>query len=249
MVMSQCHDSYETDPLKAARYPVLVRDVMTSTPISIEPTATVKDIAHTMLAHDVRFVPVMDVGGTLVGVVSESDVICRECPTARHHALAGFVDRMFRHDHAWMDKSEGITAEEIMTTDIVSCTPTEPAMVVARRLLSEDLRVLPVIDHGQLVGVVSRHDVLRLLDRPDPEIRGRIERLLASPLWAPEGHHVEFKVADGIVGLSGTVRFPSDAEVVVSEISRLPGVISVENHLSAENPEPRSSLLRDTDWR
>jgi osmotically-inducible protein OsmY len=88
-----------------------------------------------------------------------------------------------------------------------------------------------------------------MFDRPDHEIRRRIGRMLRNPLWAPEGHHVQAEVIDGVVKLAGTVRYPSDALVVVSEISEVPGVISVENHLSAELAEPSPSYLRDTDWR
>lgn len=247
--MTQCHDTYETDPLASERYPILVRDVMTEDAISVEPTATIKDIAHVMLARDVRAVPVVDIGDVLVGIVSEADVICRECPTARHHTLGGFVDRLLGHGPGWMQKAEGVTAEEIMTTSMISCTPTEPVPVVARRMLAEDIRVLPVVSDGRLVGVVSRHDLLKMFDRPDQEIRHRIGRMLRNPLWAPDGHHVEVEVIDGVVRLSGTVRYPSDALVVVSEISEVPGVISVENQLRAELAEPSPSYLRDTDWR
>lgn len=233
--MTQCHDDYETDPLVSARFPILVRDVMTQTAIKVDPTATVKEIAHVMLSHDVRALPVVDIGDVLVGLVSEADVICRECATARHHTLGGFVDRLIGHGPGWADKADGITAEEIMSIPVISCTPTEPVAVAARRMLAEEVRILPVVKDGKLVGVVSRHDMLRMFDRPDPEIRARIDRLLADPLWAPEGHHVHTVVVDGVVKLTGTVRDPRDAWVVVSEIGEVPGVIAVENHLSAES--------------
>lgn len=70
-------------------HPRVVRDLMTSNPVTVEPGATVKDIAHIMLEHDVRCVPVIDIGEQLVGVVSEADLLCREgYPTVRNHHLA-----------------------------------------------------------------------------------------------------------------------------------------------------------------
>src|SRR5581483_7437398 len=179
--MSQCHDTYQRDPLSTAHIPPRVSDIMTAAPVTVEPTATVKEIAAKLLDHDIRAVPVVDIGDRLVGLVSEADIICRECPTVRRHTLGGFVDRVLGNDHDWSGKAQGITAGEIMTTEVVACAPSEPVTVIARRMLSQDIRLLPVVDHGRLVGVVSRHDVLRVFDRPDKEIRSRLAQLLASP--------------------------------------------------------------------
>ena len=52
--------------------PVLVRDLMTANPVTVEPTATVKDIAEIMLDRDIRCVPVVDVGDVLIGVAQRS---------------------------------------------------------------------------------------------------------------------------------------------------------------------------------
>jgi CBS domain-containing protein len=227
--------------------PVMVRDVMTRDPITAEPSATVKDIAHIMLERDIRCVPVVDVGDILIGVVSESDLICRGgYPTARSHHLADFVDGLSEHRHHWSERSQGLTAGEIMTADLVTCRPEEPVAITTRRMLRMDVRTLPVVDNDRLVGVVSRHDLLRLFDRPDGEIRQRIEELLADPLWAPANHSAEFSVRDGVVILSGSVRRESDASVLASAVRQVPGVIEVVNRLSARGPTPKSRELRPT---
>lgn len=244
--MTQCHDSYETDRVASARIPLLVRDVMTSPAVTIEPAATVKDIAGVLLGHDIRAVPVVDIGDVLVGVVSEADVICRSCHKARRHILEAMVDRLLGHDHGWADKAEGITAGEIMTREVIACTPTEPVAVAARRMLAQDVRILPVVENGRLTGVISRHDILRLFDRPDREVRARIAELLDS-IWAPEGQHIAAEVLDGVALLSGSVRYPGDSQAVASFISGIPGVIEVKNNLVAERPEPRPSYFGESD--
>ena len=144
---------------------------MTSTLVTVEPTTTVKDIAHFIVEHDVRCVPVVDIGGQVVGVVSETDLVCREgYPTVRSHHLAAMIDEAVAdRRHHWTARAEGLTAQEIMTTDVVTCAPTETAAVVVRRMLRRGVRTLPVVEDRHLVGVLSRHDVLRLLDRPDHE--------------------------------------------------------------------------------
>jgi CBS domain-containing protein len=66
---------------------------MTPKPVTVEPTATVKDIAHVRLEHDVRCLPVVDIGDQLVGIVSEADLVCREGdPTVRSHHLSPLID-------------------------------------------------------------------------------------------------------------------------------------------------------------
>ena len=70
--MSQCHDTY-VDPESIPNHlPVRASDLMTAPAIVVEPTATVKEIAGTLLRHDIRSVPVVDIGGLLVGMVSET---------------------------------------------------------------------------------------------------------------------------------------------------------------------------------
>jgi len=246
--MSQCHDSYEAEP-DFTRLPIRVQDVMTTTPVSVAPSAGVKEIAQILLEHDIRSVPVTDLGEELVGMVGESDIICRECPSIGHHSLKAFAARLVGADHGWDRRTEGLTAGEIMSTDIVTCGPKELLSVAAARMLSTNIRMMPVVDFGRVVGVLSRHDVLKVFSRPDYEARARIAKLLADPLWAPEGHSVTAHVSDGVVRLTGSVRYPSDAGVIVSIVREVPGVVEVLDRTTAEFPEPKPSFLHDTDWR
>jgi CBS domain-containing protein len=231
--------------------PVLVKDVMTSPPVTVEPTATVKDIAHVLLQHDIRCVPVVDIGDTLVGIVSEADLVCREgYPTARSHHLAALIDEAAaERRHHWTARAAGLTAGEIMTTAVITCAPTEPVAVVVRRMLRHNVRTLPVIDDRRLAGVLSRHDILPLFDRPDREIRVSVTEMLADPLWAPDGHAIEAEVLDGVVVLTGSVRHPSDETVVCNLVRQVPGVIEVVDHLTPQGAEPTPAYLHDTDWR
>jgi CBS domain-containing protein len=224
--------------------PVEVRDLMTSNPVTVEPTATVKDIARVLLEHDVSCVPVLDVGEQLVGVVSEADLVCREgYPTVRSHHLAAMIDEaVAEHRHHWTARAEGLTAQEIMTTDVVTCAPTETVGIVVRRMLHHGVRTLPVVQGGNLVGVLARHDILRLFDRPDGDIQAGITELLADPLWAPDSHAVEVEVRDGVVILTGSVRHPSDKRLVRNLVDDVPGVVEVVDRLTSETPDPKRAL-------
>lgn len=222
--------------------PVLVRDLMTANPVTVEPTATVKDIAEIMLDRDIRCVPVVDVGDVLIGVVSEADLICREgCQSLRSHHLADLIGTaVAEHRHHWNERATGLTAGEIMTADITTCAPDEPITIVSRRMLKQDVRTLPVTIDRRLVGILSRHDLLRLFDRPDPEVRSRVAAVLDNPLWVPEGHQVHATVIDGVVTLTGTVRHQPDIGVICGVIRQVPGVIEVVSRLTDQQTHPPS---------
>jgi CBS domain-containing protein len=167
----------------------------------------------------------------------------------RHHLAALIDEAVAQRRHHWTARTEGFTAGEIMTTDVITCGPTELLAVVVRRMLDHNVRTLPVAESGRLVGVLSRHDILPLFDRPDGDIRASITDLLANPLWAPVGHAVDAEVLDGVVILTGYVRHPSDAVVVCDLVRRVPGVIEVVDRLSPRDAEPKPTYLHDTDWR
>lgn len=229
--------------------PVLVRDVMTSPAITVDPSATVKEIAELLLERDIHAVPVLDVGDVLVGMVAESDLISRGAyPTVRHRRLADVIgEARAEHRHHWSVRAEGVTASEVMTRDVITCRPAEPVGVVTRRMLRRDVRLLPVIEGSTVVGVVSRHDLLALFDRPDSEIRERLEQVLADPLWSPELQQVEAEVRDGVVVLTGTVLYPSHVQIVGSVAARIPGVIAVTNLVNPRESEPRLPPIYDSE--
>ena len=227
--------------LVTPRVPLLVGDLMSHNPVSVEPAATVKDIAHVLLEHDIRCVPVIDVGDSLVGVVSGADSSAGEgYPTVRSHHLSDLVEQEWtEHRHHWAARAEGLTAGEIMTDQVITCQPEEPVTIVTRRMLRHDVRTLPVVDEdGRLVGIISRSDVLRLFDRPDAEIREGVERILADPLWTPSDHDAHAIVRDGVVILEGSARSQADVNVLVAAVRQVPGVTEVVNRLSTRTPTP-----------
>jgi CBS domain-containing protein len=83
--------------------------------------------AHALLEHNIRCVPVIDIGESLIGVVSEADLISREgYPTVRGHHLSELVeDEWTEHRHHWAARAEGLTAGEIMTGRVITCRPDE----------------------------------------------------------------------------------------------------------------------------
>ncbi len=234
--------------------PMKVRDLMTVDVVTVRPDATLRDVADLLLEHRIRSVPVVDDIGHLLGVVSESDVVGRVVGTGSEgRGLGSLLARALGSAGEAADAPgaavEAPTAGDIMTRDVDTCAPEEPAASAARRMLRRDVRVMPVTDDDRVVGMLARHDILRLFDRPDAEISDRVDDLLANPLWAPEDHHVEAAVHDGVAILTGSVPHRSDVGVICNEVRHVPGVIEVVNRLTWDAPDPRPPVVRDTDWR
>jgi CBS domain-containing protein len=134
-----------------------------------------------------------------------------------------------------------------MTTDVIVCDPAESAATATRRMVRHNVRCLPIVDEGRLVGMLSQRDVLRLVDRPDPEIRTSLAALLPNPLWMPAGHAVVATVAEGVVTLGGSVLHPSDIAQVIGAVAGVPGVVDVVSLLAWREPDPPAPRSRTSD--
>jgi len=222
---------------------VKVKEIM-ATPVvaSVTPDTPFKSVIELLVRAEVSALPVLETDGRLVGIVTEADLISKEAyGTRRHRALSLLGDVLSGRDHRWVGKAAGSVARDVMTKDVVVCAPEEDVAVVARRMLRHGIKRVPVLDRGALVGMVSRQDILGTFDRPDDLVRSDAEQALAHDPNRPDDAHVEVSVEDGVVRLTGDVRYPWDVRVVVSIVRDVPGVIDVVSTLHhREEPPPRA---------
>jgi CBS domain-containing protein len=206
-----------------------VRHVMTETVFTVTPDTPLKAVATRMLEYGISGMPVVD-GERVLGVISETDILFKErvAPDRK-----GLVDWLVHYaEDPPLPKLEARTAGEAMTTPAVTIGPECTVADAAALLL--DLRIdrLPVVDAGELVGIVTRADLIRAFTRDDEEIERDIRQNGAlHRLWI-EPDQVRVTVEDGNVVLSGTVDTPDQAESLVAFAARTPGVVSVESRLS-----------------
>ena len=220
-----------------------VRDVMTTPAVTAGPDTPFPELVDRLLAHAVSGVPVVDGDGRPVGIVTEADLVSKEAYGHRRRRALGVVADVLRgRDPEWVRKGAGRTAREVMTAEVAVATPDEDLAVAARRMLEGGHKRLPVVDgDGRVVGIVSRHDVLRPFHRSDDAIAADVARLLGDARRMPETHAVVPKVAGGVVTLDGTVQWPSDGVLIEAVVARVPGVVAVESRMEARQPEPRLS--------
>jgi len=143
------------------------RDIMTPDPLTVEAGMAVTDAARLMVDRGVGALPVVR-GDKLVGLVTEGDLIVKdiklEYPTYVH-LLDGFImyppsTTKFEHE---LKKAVAGTVGDVMTADPLTVQATASVEDVATLLVDRDVSRLPVLDGAELVGIVTKSDVLRAM--------------------------------------------------------------------------------------
>jgi CBS domain-containing protein len=213
---------------------------MTNDPVTVTPDTPFKMIVERMVRHEVSSLPVVDAHGSLVGLISEADLICKEAyGGTRRRAVALLADVLSARDRHWVSKASGSDAAAIMTRRPVVCRPQEDVRTVARRMVERGVKHMPVVQAGTVVGILSRHDVLKMFDRPDGEIVTEVQRVLTRDTDMPDDFHIRSSVHHGVVSLVGDVRYAWDVPIVVSKVRQVPGVIEVYCRLHHREPNPQ----------
>jgi CBS domain-containing protein len=216
---------------KAKEEEMKVRDLMTRDVVTVTPETTLKDAAALLVRHRISGLPVVDVDGGVVGVLSEADVLVKEGGEPRRE---GMLTWLFEPDYAYRDKLAARTVGEAMTAPPLTIGPDAPVHRAATRMVEDEVNRLPVVDEaGRIVGIVTRADLVRAFTRTDEEIADEIRtEILRRTLWLEPGA-VQVRVEAGAVELSGEVETTNDAELLPRLVERVPGVVSVRADLQA----------------
>lgn len=209
---------------------MLVRDAMTSEVFTATTDTSLPDLIDVMVDRDVTGLPVLDRDGRLVGVVTEADLVAHQAyPTSKRPRLTALGDLLRGHRNRWWQKAAGVTAGDIMSVPARTASADEPLRSAAALMLTLGVKRLPVVDRdGQLVGIVSRRDLLHLFHRTDDAIARDVRTMLADPLRTPEEHGVTLTcVAEGVAFLAGWTYSPTDADIIETAVRGLPGVVDV----------------------
>ena len=207
-----------------------VSDVMTRDVVTVSPTMTLKQAASLLSERNIGGVPVVD-GEEILGVLSETDILYKERGPS---SSEGLVDRLFRADGvAEAAKVAAETAGEAMTAPAVTIEQWEPIAAAAGKMLATGVNRLPVVKEGRLVGIVTRHDLIGMFARPDHAIEYDIRYDVVAGSFGLHPATVAIDVHDGKVKLRGHVDTPLAAELIPVAARRVPGVVSVDAHLSA----------------
>lgn len=145
-----------------------VGDIMTTNVITVGPDTPVSQIAKLMSENNIGGVPVVD-DGAIVGVVTELDMIVRNT-RFKLPAFFTILDMIFyletpKHYEERLQHILGTTAAEIMSKPAKTIAPDAAIEELAELMVERRMNPIPVVSQGQLVGIVSRSDIVRFMAR------------------------------------------------------------------------------------
>ncbi|MCP9618764.1 CBS domain-containing protein [Nocardia otitidiscaviarum] len=178
------------------------RDILTRPVVTVGPQVTVRAAVALLTGHGFAALPVVDDEGRVVGMFSESDAL-------------GVTSHL---DTAVVEAVMAVPAEVV--------TPGTDISAIASRMLSGQLRSMPVVEHGLLVGIVARSDLLRALIRDETTVEARVRALLDDYAGSRRAWSIE--VTDGQVVIRGLFADASEQSVVAALARTVAGVDRVE---------------------
>jgi len=150
-----------------------VRDAMMPDPITVLPGTPVTDVARVMIDNGIGGVPVVNSEGDLLGIITESDLIVQDTDVkfpSFVHFLDGYVfvpGSVHRFEEKFR-KAVAATAEDLMTEDVITVDVEDSAEDAATLMLKKKLKRFPVISEGQLVGIITMRDIVKLISKDIP---------------------------------------------------------------------------------
>ena len=146
-----------------------VADIMEREPVTVSPDDSVESLLRTLRENELPGVPVINGGGRCIGIVTESDLVLRDeeedLRLPLHIDLFGgtvFLGRLKPFEDR-VRKAIASTVADMMTADPLTVAPDTDVHAAARLISEHCHNRLPVVEHGRLVGVVTRLDVLEAL--------------------------------------------------------------------------------------
>jgi len=237
---------------------MLVQAVMKAPVISVDPSTSVAEAAKLMLSLRISGLPVVQNDGTLVGMISEGDLLRRsELGTQRKRSwwLEFFASPGKVADEYVQANARKVG--EIMATNVVTTQRNASLEEVVELMGRHRIKRLPVLEDGKVVGIIARSDLLRALAEAlpagneaatvsdDARIEAAIAAELAGQSWGRNGL-IRVYAQDGVVELTGTILDERARLAARVAAEKVPGVKSVIDQLVSIEPMSGTVLLSPT---
>jgi CBS domain-containing protein len=218
-----------------------VSDVMTSPVLTIEAESPLLQAVQIMLARNISGLPVVDKQGKLVGMVTEGDLL-RRAETGTQRRRPRWLEYLIGPGRLADEytRSHGRKVNDVMTPDPMTVTEQTPLDEVVRIMEKHRIKRLPVMRGRDLVGIVSRANLLHGLagiareikpaSASDQAIREQLMGELRRQTWAPSAL-INVVVKDGVVELWGTVTDERERQAIIVAAENVAGVKAVRDHL------------------
>ncbi len=129
---------------------ITVREIMTANPVTVQTDASLNSLREMFSRNSFHHVPVTGAGGELVGIISREDFFKVAYVLSIEANRASSAKSHFQH----------LCAEDIMTKFPLQLSPDDTIGLAADIFLANKFHALPIVEDGQLVGIVTSHDLM-----------------------------------------------------------------------------------------
>lgn len=228
---------------------MLASDIMTKDVATVGLDASIEAVIALMVARGVSGVPVLAGQGQLAGLISEGDLLRRiETATAapRRRSLLDLLLGPSREATDYV-RSHSRRVSDLMTDEVVSVAEDTPLAEVVRLMETKRIRRVPVLRAGQLVGIISRADLVRALGRKlaelrapmtavsDEELEQRVKTAL-DHISLFDNSSIEVRVADGAATIAGVIHDESLRTAIRVAVETVPGIRTVADRVEFVEP-------------
>lgn len=179
------------------------QDIMTTPVVTVTPDVSIREAAALLASHGFTALPVVDPDQHMIGIVTEADLL--------------------RAKYADQPVEFGDPVGQVMTVPAFGMGPGSAVTMLARVMLDDRVRCIPIVDGSRVVGVVTRRDLVRALARTDTsiaaDVRRRLEIYGGARIWA-------VSVRDGEVTIGAEFADVESDRIVTALAEAVPGVAS-----------------------
>jgi CBS domain-containing protein len=218
------------------------KDVMTERVITVDENTPVAEVARTLSRWRISAVPVIDTAGRVIGIVSEGDLIHRP-QSDSDKPPSWWLDAFAEPDARAIDyaKSHGRSARDVMTSPVVTVTEDASLSEIAQLLEENQIKRVPVVRRSNLVGIVSRANLIHGLGaadvspQPARDEDGALRATLLNTLRNEADLRLEslnVTVSGGVVHLWGMAISDAQKDAIRVLAENTAGVKAVRDHLT-----------------
>jgi CBS domain-containing protein len=184
--------------------------------------STVPELVRIMRRHSIKGIPIVDGFGLLCGIVTESNILANGAVGHSCTARMSDDDETPPNLHV-----VGPRADEIMTTGVITADACTSAHDIARLMVKHAVNRIPITNGEELLGIVTRADILALFDRNPYELIADVRTALRNEVGV-DPDRLEIVVVNGVVRISGWAENADLGALIEDVVARIDGVSAID---------------------
>ena len=204
------------------------KEIMSSPVLTVAPETPVRDAVQLMLGNHVSGLPVVDARGHLVGVITEADLLLKEVDPKPPPPVVEWTGPWLWFER-WVGghrKAEGRTVGEVMTHHVITADEETPVHELAARMVRHQINRLPIVRGWEVVGIVTRADILKVFLRGDEDLAAEAQRIAGNFIRPLEEARVA--VQRGVLVLRGRLASPGRRATLLQQLEHIDGLIAID---------------------